>query len=78
MADKQHKAAITTNFDNLIADALAIYTRALPLVCGHESLTGFIRPNLQRPLDPQQAWFDSGDRTKKLEMPVNIGLKWVC
>jgi tetratricopeptide (TPR) repeat protein len=50
MADKQHKAAITTNFDNLIADALAIYTRALPLVCGHESLTGFIRPNLQRPL----------------------------
>jgi tetratricopeptide (TPR) repeat protein len=50
MAEKQHKAAVTTNFDNLIADALAIYTRALPLVCGHESLTGFIRPNLQRPL----------------------------
>jgi hypothetical protein len=50
MADKQHKAAVTTNFDNLLADALAVYTRALPLVCGHESLTGFIRPNLQRPL----------------------------
>lgn len=50
MAGKQHKAAVTTNFDNLVADALAIYTRALPLVCGHESLTGFIRPNLQRPL----------------------------
>ena len=50
MAGTQHRAAITTNFDNLIADALAIYTRALPLVCGHESLTGFIRPNLQRPL----------------------------
>jgi tetratricopeptide (TPR) repeat protein len=50
MATMQHKAAITTNFDNLIADALAVYTRALPLVCGHESLTGFIRPNLQRPL----------------------------
>jgi tetratricopeptide (TPR) repeat protein len=50
MAEKQHKAAVTTNFDNLIADALAIYTRALPLVCGHESLTGFIRPNLHRPL----------------------------
>src|SRR4029077_9658965 len=50
MAATQHKAAVTTNFDNLIADALAIYTHALPLVCGHESLTGFIRPNLQRPL----------------------------
>jgi hypothetical protein len=50
MAGTQHKAAVTTNFDNLIADALAIYTEALPLVCGHESLTGFIRPNLQRPL----------------------------
>ena len=50
MAGTQHKAAVTTNFDNLVADALAVYTRALPLVCGHESLTGFIRPNLQRPL----------------------------
>ena len=49
MANTQHKAAITTNFDNLVADALAICTHALPLVCGHESLTGFIRPNLQRP-----------------------------
>ncbi len=50
MAGTQHKAAVTTNFDNLIADALSIYTRALPLVCGHESLTGFIRPNPQRPI----------------------------
>jgi uncharacterized repeat protein (TIGR03803 family) len=25
------------------------------------------------PLAPQQAWFDSGDRTKKLEMAVNTG-----
>jgi protein O-mannosyl-transferase len=50
MAGTQHRVAITTNFDNLVADALAIYTQALPLVCGHESLTGFIRPNLQRPL----------------------------
>lgn len=40
MANTRHKVAITTNFDNLVADALAIYTRALPLVCGHESLTG--------------------------------------
>lgn len=50
MALTPHKVAVTTNFDNLIADALSIYTRTFPLVCGHESLTGYIRPNLRRPL----------------------------
>jgi len=50
MATTAHKVAVTTNFDNLIADALSIYTRIFPLVCGHESLTGYIRPNLRRPL----------------------------
>lgn len=50
MATTFHKVAITTNFDNLIADALSIYTRTFPLVCGHESLTGYIRANLRRPL----------------------------
>ena len=50
MAETEHKVAITTNFDNLLADALSIYTRVFPLVCGHESLTGYIRPNLRRPL----------------------------
>jgi len=50
MAGSLHSVAITTNFDNLLADALSIYTRTFPLVCGHESLTGYIRPNLRRPL----------------------------
>ena len=50
MATTPHKVAITTNFDNLVADALSIYTRTFPLVCGHESLTGYIRANLRRPL----------------------------
>jgi len=50
MASPAHKVAITTNFDNLIADALSIYTDAFPLVCGHESLTGYIRAKLRRPL----------------------------
>src|SRR5262245_33102856 len=50
MATTSHKVAVTTNFDNLIADALSIYTRTFPLVCGHESLTGYIRPHLRRPL----------------------------
>ena len=39
MASYKHKVAVTTNFDNLIADAISIYTDAFPLVCGHESLT---------------------------------------
>jgi len=51
MANTPHQVAITTNFDNLIADAISIYTRKSPLVCGHESLTGYIRPDrLRRPL----------------------------
>ncbi|PYP85625.1 MAG: hypothetical protein DMF61_15945 [Blastocatellia bacterium AA13] len=50
MAFKAHSVAVTTNFDNLVADALSIYTRTFPLVCGHESLTGYIRPNPRRPL----------------------------
>jgi len=50
MSGKQHKVAVTTNFDNLIADAISTYTHDYPLVCGHESLTGFIRPNLSRPV----------------------------
>lgn len=50
MATTSHKVAITTNFDNLLADALSIYTQTFPLVCGHESLTGYIRPEMRRPL----------------------------
>ncbi len=41
---------ITTNFDDLIADALYLFTTARPLVIAHESLAGFIRPTRTRPL----------------------------
>jgi len=47
---QRHKVVITTNFDNLVADALAIYTDTFPFVCGHESLTGFVRSASRRPL----------------------------
>lgn len=50
LAHTRHRAVVTTNFDNLVADALAIYTDQLPFVCGHESLAGFVRPNPRRPL----------------------------
>ena len=46
----RHNAVITTNFDNLVADALSIYTDTFPFVCGHESLTGFVRVAMRRPL----------------------------
>ncbi len=50
LATTRHRAVITTNFDNLVADSLAIYTNQLPFVCGHESLAAFVRPNPRRPL----------------------------
>jgi hypothetical protein len=50
LAGTRHRVVITTNFDNLVADALAIYTSQLPFVCGHEALAGFVRANPRRPL----------------------------
>jgi Tfp pilus assembly protein PilF len=50
VATTKHKVVVTTNFDNLVIDALSMYTNATPLVCGHESLAGFIR---HRPTRPQ-------------------------
>src|SRR5687767_3914955 len=41
---------ITANFDDLVSDALYLFTRARPLVIGHESLAGYIRPTRTRPL----------------------------
>ncbi|MCH7843169.1 MAG: tetratricopeptide repeat protein [Chloroflexi bacterium] len=41
---------LTTNFDDLIADALYLYTEARPLVILHESLATYIRPTRTRPL----------------------------
>ena len=41
---------ITTNFDDLLADALYLFTNSRPLVIQHESLAAFIRPTRTRPL----------------------------
>lgn len=45
-----HRVVVTTNFDNLVADALAIHALRSPLIVGHEALAGFARPQLRRPL----------------------------
>lgn len=50
LAETNHKVVLTTNFDNLAADALSIYANVTPLICGHESLTAFASPRLRRPL----------------------------
>lgn len=46
----RNKVIVTTNFDNLVADALALQALRAPLIVGHESLTSFINPRLSRPL----------------------------
>lgn len=48
--ETRHKVVITTNFDNLVADALSMHAHKSPLVVAHESLVGFVRPQLRRPL----------------------------
>ena len=50
LAGTQHKVAITTNFDNLIADSVLFFTDTFAQICGHESLTGFIRAQPRRPV----------------------------
>ena len=50
MQHTRHKVVISTNFDNLVADALAIHAHKPPLIVGHESLTGYVRAALRRPL----------------------------
>lgn len=50
MQHTRHKVVVTTNFDNLVADALAIHAHKPPLIVGHESLTGYVRSLLRRPL----------------------------
>ncbi len=48
----RHRVVVTTNFDDLIADAISMFANNLraPLVCGHEALTQYIRPRKGRPV----------------------------
>lgn len=41
---------VTTNFDSLIESSIYQYTNKTPLVCGHESLSGYARPSTIHPL----------------------------
>ena len=46
----QNNLVITTNFDNLVEDALFLYTEKKPLVVSHESLACYIESDIQRPI----------------------------
>ncbi len=49
--DGVFSTALTTNFDDLIADAMYVFGEQRPLVIQHEALAGFVRPGrVQRPL----------------------------
>jgi tetratricopeptide (TPR) repeat protein len=41
---------LTTNFDDMVADALYLYSNKKPLVISHDSLIGFVRISRTRPL----------------------------
>ncbi len=41
---------ITTNFDSLIESSIYQFTNKTPLICGHESLSGYARPSKTHPL----------------------------
>jgi Tfp pilus assembly protein PilF len=50
LSETRHKILITTNFDNLAADALSIHSTVFPLVVSHDSLAHYARVELRRPL----------------------------
>jgi len=72
---------LTVNFDDLIADALYLYTQKKPLVISHDSLVGFVRVTRTRPLviklhgDARLEPKNTGKETKELAASVQATLK---
>ncbi|MBF0171455.1 MAG: SIR2 family protein [Nitrospinae bacterium] len=48
--ERNFKVVLTTNFDDLMADALYVFTDTKPLVISHESLIHFDTPTTAKPL----------------------------
>lgn len=72
---------LTTNFDDLLADALYLYTNTKPLVIYHESLVNFVTLSRTRPLivklhgDARLEPKNVEDETNDLEVDVKNVLK---
>lgn len=50
LSETPHRVVVTTNFDNLVADALSIHSSRFPLVVGHDALAQYAAVELRRPL----------------------------
>jgi len=50
LSETPHRVVVTTNFDNLVADALSIHADQFPLVIGHDALAQYAAVELRRPL----------------------------
>jgi tetratricopeptide (TPR) repeat protein len=50
LSETPHRVVVTTNFDNLVADALSIHSSRFPLVIGHDALAQYAAVELRRPL----------------------------
>lgn len=78
--DGLFNVALTTNFDDLIADAMYVFTEARPLVIHDELLAGFIRPTRLRPLvvkvhgDHRLSPRNTETETKDLKRGISEGI----
>jgi protein O-mannosyl-transferase len=50
LSETAHRVVVTTNFENLVADALSMHASRFPIVIGHDSLAQFATVELRRPL----------------------------
>ncbi len=50
MVREKHNVVITTNFDNLLEDAIRTYTPQKPFVAGHEALADYVPKRSDRPI----------------------------
>jgi Tfp pilus assembly protein PilF len=77
MGDGHFNVVLTTNFDDLMADALYLFSPARPLVIHHESLAGYIRPTRTRPLvvklhgDNRLSPKNTADETNRLKEDID-------
>ncbi|SJZ67518.1 SIR2 family protein, partial [Porphyromonas cangingivalis] len=50
IVDEGHNVVITTNFDNLLEDAIRTYTEKKPFIAGHERLADYVPKRSDRPI----------------------------
>ena len=50
MVREKYNVVITTNFDNLLEDAIRTYTKEKPFIAGHEALAGYVPKRSDRPI----------------------------